>query len=336
MTEAKPLFVGLDLGGNHVKAALGGGRSADLVWDTSVPSRADEGREGILAALVEAATAVIARAHELDVTVAGVALGTPGVVDRQTGRVKYDVANLPDWKGVDLRGLLEGRLKRPAVVDNDGNAAAFAEARFGAGAGAPTCVMATVGTGIGGGAVVDGVLLRGDLGAGMELGHVPRVDGGRECGCGKQGCLEAYAGGRAMREQWIERLRAGEGRAPGDLDVGDLDTRTLRDLIDRSNVGDALATEILERGAVHLGIGLTAALHLLNPSVLVLGGGVVDGVEWYAATVEATLRDRALAKALDGLSIRRATFGNRAGVIGALALAADEFDRHATTPEVIG
>ncbi|MCA8961173.1 MAG: ROK family protein [Planctomycetes bacterium] len=315
MSGKKPLFAGLDLGGNHVKVGIGAGETSELVWDAVLPSGVADGREGILRALVVAAESAACAVESRGAVLAGIALGSPGVVDRRTGRIRYEVANLPDFKGVDLGGTLRGAVGVPAVVDNDANVAALAEALFGAGRGHDTVVMATVGTGIGGGAVIDGRLVRGDNGAGMELGHIPFDERGPLCGCGRRGCLEAHVGGRALRREWIERLGS---------DAREGDALTLRDLIDAASSGDATALAVLDDGADRLGVGLTAALHLLNPSALIIGGGVVDGFPRFFDRTEASLRARALDKALDGLVVRRAEFGNRAGVIGAIALAARE------------
>ncbi len=321
MNPKIPLFVGLDLGGNHVKVGLGTGRDETLIWDDTVPSRVAEGRDAILVAICDAVRLALSHAASCHGTVAGLALGTPGVVGRGTGEVLYEVSNLPDWKGVNFRRTFDRAFGLPSLVDNDANVAAFAEATFGAGRSEPSVVMVTVGTGIGGGAVIEGTILRGDHGAGMELGHIPRIDDGVPCGCGRSGCLESYAGGRSMHREWLRRLANG---GETEVDGRSLESLELRDLIVAAERGDAVAVAVLEDGARHLGIGLVTALHLVNPSAVVLGGGIVDGCSWFADRVESAMRQRALPKATDRLTVRRAQFGNRAGVIGAIALCAEE------------
>lgn len=320
--DSKDLFVGLDLGGTEIKAGLGEG-DAELTWERVVPSRVEEGRDAVLEALADVGAEALAAAAERSRPVVGVGLGSPGIIDHRTGRVLFAPANLPEWKDLELGSFLEERLGRPIHLDNDANSATFAEASFGAGRGHENVVMVTVGTGIGGGATVDGRLVHGARGAGMELGHVPLVPhGGRPCSCGKDGCVEAYAGGWGMRREWIAALEARDlvewnGRPAAES--------TLRDLIGAAVVGDPDAAKIMAEGADALGTALVAALHLLDSRALILGGGIVEGYADYVPMVEARIRDRALEKVLDGLVIAKAQFGNRAGVLGAVALARDAF-----------
>jgi len=317
-----PLFIGLDLGGNHVKVGIGSGDDENLLWHDSVASRVDEGRSAILDAIAGAVRLAESEVISRGGFVGGVGLGTPGVVDRQSGEVLYEVSNLPDWKGVNFRELFRREFDVPSLIDNDANVAAYAEARFGAGRDSHSVIMVTIGTGIGGGAVIEGVILRGDHGAGMELGHIPRIDQGRRCGCGSLGCLEAYAGGRSMLSAWRDRLREEGAQAVAGRSLDEL---VLRDLILSAMADDAAAVAILNDGARHVGIGLVAAIHLVNPTVVVLGGGVVDGCPWFADRVESALRERGLPKATDRMTVSMAQFGNRAGIIGATALCAREF-----------
>lgn len=307
---AEALFIGLDLGGTEVKAGLGDA-DGTLLWHHRAPSRAREGGEAILAALGAAAEEAIAEAGRRGGEVRALGLGTPGIVDRESGRIRYPVANLGGWHGTDLAGSFRARFGFPAVIENDANAAAWGEYRRGAGRGAHSLVMATVGTGIGGGAVIEGTLLRGASGAAMELGHGVYIAGGRACPCGLAGCLEAYSGGRAMAEEWARRRGRDPGSAPG---PGDLLAAEL--------AGDPVAAEILDEGARALGHGLVSALHLLNPEVLVIGGGIPEARPRHRELALESLRAHILPKALDGLATPAAALGNDAGVVGALLLAA--------------
>jgi glucokinase len=307
---AEALFIGLDLGGTEVKAGLARDDGA-LLWRDRTPSRAREGGEAILAALAAAAERAIAEATRRGGSVRALGLGTPGIVDRASGRIRYPVANLGGWHGTDLAGSFRDRFGFPAVIENDANAAAWGEFRRGAGRGARSLVMATVGTGIGGGAVIDGALLRGAGDAAMELGHSVFIAGGRACPCGLAGCLEAYAGGRTMAEEWSRR------RAPGGA------AAQLGDLLAAERAGDPLAAEVLDEGARALGHGLVSALHLLNPGVLVIGGGIIAARPRHRELALESLRAHILPKALDGLATPAAALGNDAGVVGALLIAAE-------------
>jgi len=314
---AEALFIGLDLGGTEAKVGLGGADGA-LLWRDRRPSRAREGGEAILAALGDAAEAAVAEARRRGGEVRALGLGTPGIVDRESGRIRYPVANLGGWHGTDLAGFFRARFGFPAVIENDANSAAWGEYRRGAGRGARTLVLATVGTGIGGGAVIEGTLLRGATGAAMELGHGVFIAGGRACPCGLSGCLEAYAGGRAMAEEWTRRRSAAASPA-----ATTAESPTLSDLLAAERAGDPLAAEVLDEGARALGHGLVSALHLLNPDVLVIGGGILDARPRHHDLALESLRAHLLPKAVDGLSVRLAALGNEAGVVGALLLAAE-------------
>ena len=186
-------------------------------------------------------------------------------------------------------------------------------------------MVVTVGTGVGGGAVVHGRLLRGSAGAGMELGHMaaPYVPGlidgeAPTCSCGRSGCLEAHVGGWALRKQWVVRLRE-----LGPLSDAAEASVTLRGLLEQGQGGDTHAIALLRRAATCLGHGLRVAIQLLDPAVVVLGGGVVDGcppwVGWVRKVLDATRVDAAGGNP----KVRNAKFGNQAGVLGAIALAAE-------------
>lgn len=312
------LLLGLDLGGTHVKYGLGD-RTGQLVAEGSLPTRAAMGRAAVLESLGAAGDEALSAARARGERVVAVGLGSPGIIDPHTGRTLYPTSNLPDWAGVDLAGFLTGRFGVPTVVDNDANAALYGEVRFGAARGARHACMATVGTGIGGGALVDGRMLRGAWGGGMELGHIPFQDEGRACGCGKRGCLEAYAGSRGLLDNWVEARSGGEPLAPEAA-------TSVRALLAAAEAGDAAARAALQRGANALALGLVTALYLLNSELVLVGGGVVDGYAPFFGWVETAVRARALPKVVERLRIARAEHGNRAGVLGALALAADHAD----------
>ncbi|MEM7167171.1 MAG: ROK family protein [Planctomycetota bacterium] len=324
------LLLGLDLGGTHVKAAVGpasanASEGERVLWDAKFPTNAASGRAAVLEAIRGAATAARAEIERRGETLLAIGLGSPGVIDPTTGIALYDTANLPEWQGVNLKSLLEEPFEVPVRIGNDASVAALAEARWGAARGCQQMVMATVGTGIGGGAVANGTLVTGAWGAGMELGHVPYEEGGRPCGCGQRGCVEAYAGGRGLRAAWIEALDEQGGATAAQL--AELE---LPEMLRRAEQGDTLALELLRVGAHALGSGLLAALYLLNPEVVVMGGGVVDGFERYVEWVENALRERALPKVTERLRVVRAEFGNQAGVLGAMALAASAVENLGT------
>lgn len=316
MSTSDGLCIGIDLGGTHIKGALGRPRELP-VWTTHVPSRAEAGREAVEQALLSVALAAREAATAQGHAIVGACIATPGTVDPKTGRVPGGTANLPDWGNADLMRLFGEQLSVPVVVENDANAAAFAEAGWGAGRGAKHVLVVTVGTGVGGGAVVDGRLLRGMSGAAMEIGHVPAplvtgvIDGAPpRCRCGRYGCIEAYVGGWALRAAWARAL------------ARDDDTVTVRALIEHARGGHADARQILSDAATRLGHGLRAAVHLLDPEVVILGGGVIDGYPDFVPRVEAVLDEFPTLGPARHAAVRKVEFGNQAGMLGAIGLAA--------------
>ncbi len=307
-----PLFVGLDLGGTEIKVGL---CDADggIVWSNRRPSNAQHGQEAILTALGEVVDLALEEAPGVGGEVAAIGLGTPGVVDPDTGVIRFPVANLGGWHGTDIVGFFRRRYQVPAVVENDANSAAWGEYVTGAGRGSNILLAVTVGTGIGGGAVIDGELLRGSSGGALEVGHIILERSGIPCNCGLVGCVEAYAGGWGMAAEWGRRRSLTE--SPG-----------VSELVSTGLDGDELANEVLDDGARALGEGLMSALHLLNPDVVVLGGGIIDARPRHLQLIEETLASRVLPKAIADLKIVRAQHGNRAGLIGA-AMCAEKLFR---------
>ena len=307
-----PLFIGLDLGGTEVKVGLCGS-TGELVWSDRAPSNAHLGQEAILQALGEAVDKAISESDSRGQQVGAIGLGTPGVVDPDSGMIRFPVANLGGWYGTDIIGFFRDRYQVPAVIENDANAAAWAEFSAGAGQGARILLAVTVGTGIGGGAIIDGELLRGAIGGAMELGHILYEPGGRPCNCGLIGCVEAYAGGWGMALEW------GKHR-------GDSDAPSVSDLVKAGLEGDEEANQVLDEGARILGAGMMSALHLLNPDVVVIGGGIIDARPRHLELIEETLRSNVLPKASTELTVVQAQHGNRAGLIGA-AMCAEKASR---------
>ena len=305
---ATEYFAGLDLGGTEIKVGLCT-EDGEEVWSDRFPSNAAQGQEAILASLAEAGQNAIETAEARGGEVAAMGLGTPGGVDPDSGTIRFPVANLGGWHGTDIVGFFRQRFGVPSVVENDANAAAWGEYRSGAGIGARNLLAATVGTGIGGGAVIEGELLKGSVGGAMELGHITWEPQGRPCTCGLNGCIEAYSGGWGMAREWGHRL--GREESPG-----------VSELIQAGLSGDPLANEVLDEGARILGAGMMSAVHLLNPDVIVIGGGIIDARPRHLELIEESLRNHLLPKALADLKVVKASQGNRAGWIGAALRAA--------------
>jgi len=296
--------VGLDLGGTRIKARLLD--DAGTIYERlDLPTQADRGPVHVIRGLADAAAQVCDRA-DVDVsTIAGIGVGSPGPLDAVTGVVTRSV-NLPNWHDVPLRDELSRRTGRPVSVLNDANAACFGEFWVGAGRGVQDLVMFTVGTGLGGGVISQGSLLTGRFGQAGELGHIIVEPGGPRCGCGQHGCLEVFAA-----ESHMIRRAVREGIWPDAAEHG------VRNLLDAADAGEECAERIWKDCCEALATVAVSLQHVLNPALILLGGGVSGAGDRLLKPVREA-RDRLVwSMADDAPNIRLATLGNDAGAIGA-------------------
>jgi len=309
--------VGVDFGGTNVKAGLvspAGRVVATRLLSSKAVGRPARFVEGLGEAVEDLARSVGSRPDKLR----GVGVGAPGQVDAERG-VVLSLVNVPGWRRVPLRRLLERRLGCRCAVDNDANLFALGEFTFGAGRGAQCLVCLTLGTGLGGGIIVNGALYRGASGAAGEPGHMVIDPDGPRCGCGVKGCLEAHVGaaalvrmGRRAIRQGAEPLRTLVRKAGGRL------TPAL--LGQAARQGDAAARRIWVEFGRSLGIGLGNMVNLLNPDRIVLGGGVAGAWALFYPTLIRTVRAQALEVSARAVGIVRARLGDHAGIVGAAVL----------------
>ncbi len=309
------LTIGIDVGGTKIAGGVVD-ESGTIVEEHRVesPARDVDAIETAITDLV----GVLSRDHEIE----AVGVGAAGYVDSARAVVMF-APNLA-WRDLDLRADLEQRIGLPVVVENDANAAAWGEFAFGAGADVDDLLLLTIGTGVGGGLVLDGRLHRGAFGVAAEVGHMRVVPGGRPCGCGNHGCLEQYSSGTALVRSVREEVASGSLLARGVLDRagGDPERITGPLITEAARDGDPFAVEQLATLGRWLGEGIASLTAVLDPAVAVIGGGVSGAGDLLIEPARA-----AFARELTGrghrpvLEIRRATLGNRAGMIGAADLA---------------
>ncbi|HKR50196.1 MAG TPA: ROK family glucokinase [Pseudonocardiaceae bacterium] len=309
------LTIGVDIGGTKVAAGVVDECGA-LLAATHRDTPADDTVQ-IEHAIV---TAVGELTSEYDVEAVGI--GAAGFIDAQRATVMF-APNLA-WRDEPLQASLQRRLRLPVVIENDANAAAWAEVRFGAGRGVDHVVTLTLGTGIGGGIVVNGQLLRGQFGAAAEFGHLTVVPDGRYCGCGLQGCWEQYASGRALEWEAQELARVSPAKAEELLLLagGRPENITGRMITQAAAAGDVAALQCFEVVGTWLGRGLAGLAAILDPGLFVIGGGVSAAGEVLRAPTKATFH-----KYLTGAGhrpmaeLRIAELGPESGLIGAADLA---------------
>jgi glucokinase len=252
--------------------------------------------------------------------VGGICLAVAGLILAQENKVVYS-PNLHAVEGIPLKEVLEPRIGLPLTVENDANAAALGEFRFGAGSEVDHLMFIALGTGIGGGVITHGVLLRGAQGSGGELGHVTIQAAGPRCACGNRGCLEALASGTAIARRAREVASEKPGSALGRLAV----RRKLlgEDVTELARSGDEVALSVLEETGRWLGIGLAGFVNIFNPEVVAVGGGAMEAGELILESARWEVQLRARPPSRDLVEVKEATLGPESGVLGAAALAWD-------------
>ena len=306
----KKLIFAADLGGTHLRAATVDSKGKiHCRFKQNTPQVADAN------AIVDA---VVAAVHEFqkETEISAVSLVVPGTVKVEEGTV-VKAPNLPCLDGFRLAAALSSRLDLPATLENDANAAAVGEMWQGAAVGCKTIICLTLGTGVGGGIILDGKLWRGVDGAAAEIGHMC-VDpfGGVACTCGSRGCLEVFASATAI----VRMTREASPRYPDSILQG-TENRTAKMIFEAGQQGDELALEIFRRMGVYLGIGLANLINILNPEMIVIGGGVMNGWALFEKHMHQQVEERAFPLLAARVKIVRAKCGDDAGLLGAARLA---------------
>lgn len=298
------VFLGMDVGGTTASAGLVTSQGR-VVVSRRRPTHGPGGGDAV-PRLLALATEVAGLASPRGYRLVGVGAGVPGIVRGATGTIGGEAHNVPELGGVPLARLLARAVGVPASVDNDVNALALGESMWGAGRGAHSLVLLALGTGVGGGIVLDGRLYRGAAGFGGELGHVPVKLDGRACVCGARGCLKAYVAGPDLAAEGSRQL----GRA---VDAAEL--------FRLAAGGDALATAVIDEALEALAAGLTIIVNGLNPERLLLAGGIARALAPRAAELRTRLARRAYAGALASTRLRFLRLDKRTTVRGGAALA---------------
>lgn len=313
-----PVYAGVDLGGTNIACALGSGDGAILA-ERSVPTASHEGPDAVLeriAALVEHLAA------ETGSTPSALGMGVPGLVDRTSGLIRF-MPNFPgQWRGVPAGAALARRLGCPVWLLNDVRTATLGELVFGRGRDACDMIFFALGTGVGGGIVLEGKLRLGPLGAAGELGHQTVAPDGPLCGCGNRGCLETVASGPAIAAEGVRLLRSGQAPVLHRLTGGCADAVTPKEMAAAAEAGDTAVREAILRAARYLGIGVANMATALHPQLVVLGGGVSAIGPLLVDEVRATVRERVRMFPAESVAIERSLLGDKAGVFGGIALAA--------------
>ena len=312
-------IVGVDIGGTNVVVGLVPVEGGDPLAVRSFPTAAEKGARDVVDRVVRAVQDAVdeglaGRDADRDAVV-GVGIGSPGPLDRETG-VVIDTPNL-GWKDFPLRELVADGTGFRATLDNDANCATFGEWWLGAGRAVDSLVGMTLGTGIGGGIVLDGRIVHGVSDAAGEIGHMTIDFTGRRCKCGNYGCLEAYCSGPNIAARAVEGVEAGEETVLVELVDGDLDRITAATVYEGVVLEDRYATEVMTETARILGAGVANLVNVLNPEMVVIAGGVTRAGAHLFEPLRAEVRRRAFRSAERACRIVPAELPETAGLLGA-------------------
>jgi len=300
----KGFKIGIDLGATRIKIGLVN-QKGRVIYRREVDTPFNAKQARLVASLVINIGDIIKEAGIKRSQILGVGIGVPGPVDSRRGIVRY-FPNIKGWEGVPLKSILQRRLGLKVSLDNDVNAMALAEYRFGAGRGAANLICLTLGTGVGGGIIINGESYRGSTMCAGERGHIPINEKGPRCNCGGIGCLERYIGNRYI----LYRTRRIFGKGI-----------TLKRLDSLARRGNGKALRIWKDVGRKLGAALTGVVNLLNPDVIIIGGGVSKAGELVLRPLKKEIKARAMKDQASHVKVVRAKLGDNAGIIGASLLA---------------
>lgn len=311
----------IDLGGTNIKAALVNAEGR-LEYHSSHATMADQGP----ALLIERITSII-----LDIVTKNklnlnkmelIAIAAAGILDINNGIVTAS-PSLPNWRNIHLREILSQKLGVRIHLINDASAAALGEHRLGAGKGLKNLVYLTVSTGIGGGIIIDNELYNGRDGCAGELGHMVVEAEGPECNCGSFGCLEIMASGTALARETAKQIKNGKKSHVMEMVESNTENITAEKVALAARRGDLLASDMVNRVAFYLGIGMSNIINIFNPEIIIIGGGMSKMGEMLLRPARKVVRERALKFPARNTRIVRAQLGDNAGTIGAALSALD-------------
>ena len=298
----KKYVVGVDVGGTNIKLGLVHPQGFVIARSYFPTKLFSSSKTQLISVLAKEIKQIIAT-HQLKMReIAGIGIGLPGLVDFDKGVVRF-LPNIPGWKNVSLKSILQRQLKLPVFVDNDVKLITLAEWKLGAGAGVKNLICMTLGTGVGSGLVLNNHLYRGLGNAAGELGHMPLNEHGPQCNCGGFGCFETYVGNK--------RLFALASRIMNKPDM------TTQKMFTLANQGNQKALRFWNEAATLIGNGLVGIVNLLNPELIIIGGGVSNNHKYLFPGIKAVIKKRTMSLQGAMVKIKRAKFGDDAGIIGA-------------------
>ena len=316
-------YIGCDLGGTNLRAAIVDVEAGSLIHQMSMPTLARDGPEALMRRMGGLFLQIIEWAGLKKEDIGGIGIGVPGVVDLEKGETLFLPNLFGNWPHVPLAETITSSTGLPTVLLNDARSITNGEWRFGAGRGVDTLAVFAVGTGIGGGLVINGQLNLGIGGTGGELGHMTVDYSGPVCGCGNKGCLEAFASGPAIAAMGMKAVTQGLTTRIGEMCSYDLNRITPELIAQAALAGDQIAMEIYDRAGFYLGIAAADVCVAIGPRRIIIAGGVSQVGDLLLEPIRRTLRERVRVMPVEEVEVVQSQLGNHAGVIGVAAWTAD-------------
>ncbi len=307
----KQVVLAADLGGTNLRMAAID-RDGQILYQTRRETPREESAEQIVSVILDAAKECLLN---IDEQVSAIAAAVPAIINFEKG-ITLKLPNIPALNGFHLSEALESELNLPCILENDANAAAIGESWLGASKDCRHSIFVTLGTGVGGGIIIDGRILRGAIGSAGEIGHICVEPSGAPCGCGSRGCVEQYASATAVVR--LARKFTKQFPESGLLEKANLSSL---EIYEAGVKGDELALEVFRQQGFYLGIMLAGLINVLNPEIIVIGGGAAAGWDLFVPQVIAEIRERAYREPSEIVRIVRANLGDDAGILGAARLA---------------
>lgn len=309
-------YIGCDLGGTNIKGAIVDSEKGIVYGVKSIPTMAHKGHDEVINRIADFFMTMVTESGIDPNEILGAGIGLPGAIDSRTG-VSVFMTNLPDhWVNVPVADMVKAKTGLPTFLLNDVNAITWGEMKFGAARGCSSAVCFALGTGIGGGVVIDGNLVLGKTGAAGELGHLVVEPYGNFCNCGGRGCLETYASGPAIRSAAMKAVAHGGTTILGELCEYDLNKLEARTVAEAAQKGDQVAINIYNQAGYYLGIAVANMIMALEPERIIITGGVAAAGELLLTPIRQVVYERVHVTPLKGITILLGELGDNAGVMG--------------------
>lgn len=317
-------FIGCDLGGTNLHVALVDVENAAILAQRTVPTLAREGHDAVVARMISAISEIISESGLTKDLIGGIGIGLPGVLDLEKGETLF-LPNLPGtWPHVPVKALISEAIGLPVSILNDARAITYGEWRFGLGKGTETMALFAIGTGVGGGLVINGQLHLGMGGTGGEIGHTTIDMNGPECGCGNRGCLEAFASAPAISAMGIKAIVQGLTTNLGTLCDYDLNRINPALIAEAARDGDRIAKDIYDLVGTYIGVAAANICVALGPKRIVISGGVSKAGDLLLEPIRRTLLERVSVMPIANTEVLISTLGENAAVLGAASWAKDQ------------